>query len=215
MKDLILFGMQGSGKGTQGALLAKKYGYTIFDTGSALRAIAKKNSELGQKIRGIIESGKLVSTEIVMEVVADTISRIDSDQAIIFDGIPRSEEQRQQFEVIMNKLHRTPTALYINLSRENAENRLLSRKMCRNCSAIFEADYKKDTCDICGGEIYVRKDDNPTAIKKRIGIFFTETTPVIEYYKEQGRYLEVDGEPSVSEVSVAIEDKINQLNTVN
>ena len=106
MIDLILVGIQGSGKGTQGKLLAEKFGYKIFETGGALRAIAKEDSALGHKVKEITERGDLVPNEIVMEIVEHFFAGISSEVPVIFDGIPRSEEQRQSLENLLQEPHR-------------------------------------------------------------------------------------------------------------
>jgi adenylate kinase len=208
MKDLILFGMQGSGKGTQGSILARKYGYQVFDTGSALRSIAAENNGLGHKVKEIINQGVLVPTEIVMEVLESFIRKSEPESIFIFDGIPRSEEQKVQFEAIMNKVQRMPIALYIDIPRDEGEKRLLMRKICKQCNAIFGENYHEKVCHNCGGEIYVRKDDNYKAIKQRIDIFFEETALVLKYYQKQKRLIEVNGAQTVDEVTKEIERKI-------
>ncbi|MBT4936764.1 nucleoside monophosphate kinase, partial [Candidatus Peregrinibacteria bacterium] len=108
MHDLILFGMQGSGKGTQGKILAEKYGYRIFETGAELRAMVKSGTELGAKVKNIMESGKLVDTTIIMEIIEAFLENLSHDESVIFDGIPRSKEQMNQFETLMQKMDRSP-----------------------------------------------------------------------------------------------------------
>lgn len=210
MNDIILFGMQGSGKGTQGALLAEKYNSIVFDTGSALRKIASEDSPLGNKVKTIIESGDLVPTEIVMEVIEDFVNKIPQEKFVIFDGIPRNEEQRDQFNALMSKLNKQPTVIYINIPREEAEKRLLSRKICKQCKKIFPGNISSPDCTNCeGGALETRSDDNPEAIKKRLDVFFEKTVPVIESYQEDYTFLNIDGTPPISEVSQNIVEQIS------
>lgn len=207
MKDIILFGVQGSGKGTQGKILAKKNQATVFDTGSALRSIAARGSELGNEVKSIIDSGNLVSTEVVMRVIEDFMDNAEDESVFVFDGIPRNFEQYEQFEVLMEKVGRKPNALLIDIPREIAENRLLKRKMCRGCQKIFGSNFTEKECDDCGGEVYVRADDNAEAIKHRIDVFFSDTVPVIKRYESENRVIRVDGTPEVVEVATLIEDE--------
>lgn len=210
LPDVILFGIQGSGKGTQGKMLASEYGYTVFDTGSALRAIAAEESELGVKVKTIIERGDLVPTEVVMEVIADFIDKQNGDQPIVFDGIPRNKEQQEQFDALMEKVGKAPTPVLIDISRDVAEKRLLMRKVCSKCKKIFPGDYASSECneDDCDKTLETRKDDNPEAINKRLDIFVQETMPVIESYKASGKLITIDGLPSIPEVSELVKQQL-------
>lgn len=207
MTDLILFGMQGSGKGTQGQILATTYGYTIFDTGSQLRRIVTSGSALGQKIQEITNAGKLVPTEVVMEIVADFLSNTPRETPVIFDGIPRSEDQRVLFEKEMEKAGRRPTALYIKLTEDEALARLLGRKTCSGCGKIYGL---KDNlaegaaCPTCGGTLKVRADDTDEAIKTRLRVYAEQTVPVIEVYRAEERLIELDGALPVTDVTAVI-----------
>lgn len=207
-QDIILFGMQGSGKGTQGSLLKEHYGYTVFDTGSALRAIAAEDSELGRKVKSVLESGNLVSTEIVMDVLEDFVVKQDSDTPILFDGIPRNAQQHEQFLNVMERVNRNPTVVYISLPREEAEARLLKRKTCKNCKKIFAAAYADTKCDECGGELITRSDDNIEAITQRIDVFLENTKPIIDSYFEKNKAIEIDGRPSIEEVYETLQAKL-------
>ncbi len=178
MKDIILIGRQGSGKGTQGKILAKKYGYKIFETGGALRAMAEEESDLGQKVKEITSCGDLVPNEIVMEIVADFLSNLDASTPVIFDGIPRSIEQQETLSEELEKAGREFLALEIELSTDVAVARLLER-----------------------GKIEGRADDNIVAIQKRIENFEQFTVPVIEGYKSDGKLIAVNGDQDLDQVT--------------
>jgi adenylate kinase len=207
MSDLILFGMQGSGKGTQGQLLAEKLQLQIFETGGQLRRLAAETSLLGKKVREITTAGRLVPTEIVMEIVANFLQNLPTEAGVIFDGIPRSEEQREKLETEFAKVGRKPVAVYIHLSRAEALKRLLGRKTCAKCKTIFGAkDNLADdvACPKCGGELKVRADDTAEAIETRLATYERETLPVIEKYRAEGRLVEVEGTQTVEAVTEAI-----------
>lgn len=197
LPDLVLFGVQGSGKGTQSQILAEKLGYTLFDTGRALRAIAAEDSELGHKVKELIDNGKLVPNEVIMEIVADFLAKTPADRPVIFDGTPRFEEQRQTFDAELARAGREPKALFVRLSEDEALRRLLGRITCGNCGAIWGAKDNLTTespCPRCGQTaLKVRADDTEEAIRNRLGWFARDTMPMIERYRDSGRLIEIDG----------------------
>ena len=187
MKDLILVGIQGSGKGTQAKILAAEKGYQIFETGGALRTLRQEDSDLGRKIKSIIDAGDLVPNDIVMEIVRDAIDhKLDPSKPIIFDGIPRFEEQRVTFEALLSDLGREFLVVEISLDDEEAFVRLMKR-----------------------AEIEGRADDNPESIRKRIGLFHEETQPLLEIWRDAGKVVVVNGDQSVEDVSAEIINKLS------
>lgn len=198
--DLVLFGMQGSGKGTQSNRIAKHCGFKIFETGAELRRLANENSDLGRKVKEIIEAGHLVPTEVVMEIIADFIHHLPNGTSALFDGIPRSADQQEQFDRLMVKEGRTFKCLVIELSEEEALKRLSTRRICENCKSAFPAFYNKETCENCGGKLVTRKDDTSQAIRSRLNTFLEKTIPVIKNYQAQGKMFTVNGEQSIEEV---------------
>jgi len=176
--DLVIFGIQGSGKGTQAKLLAKEFGFEIFEAGGELRKIAASGSELGNTVTSFIDVGKLVPHEIIMQVVEETVKDHPSEQRILFDGIPRDRDQQRDFDAIMTKLGRSFHCLHITLDPEEGVQRILKR------AAIEE-----------------RADDaSEETIRKRMRTFTEKTMPVIEAYKEQGKVIEIDGHGSIDDI---------------
>lgn len=205
--DLILVGKQGSGKGTQAKILAEKCGFKIFETGGALRAIAAENSALGREVKEITTRGDLVSNEIVMQIVADFLEKLEGDASVIFDGIPRSEEQRISLEELLKIKGRDFRALEIKLSNEEALTRLTIRANCADCGANFGS--KDDVCPKCGStNVSRRADDNVSSIEKRLENFEKFTSPLLGAWKEAGKLVSVDGEQEIGKVT---EDMFNQL----
>lgn len=211
MKDLIFFGIQGSGKGTQGFIIAKEYGLEIFETGAALRSIAAQDSELGKKVKNIIESGNLVTNEIVMQVVEDFIVNVPANQPILFDGIPRSMPQKESFDNLLQKYEREAIGILIDISLEEAKNRLLGRRICSLCKKVFPVSYINDNCDKCEGILQKRSDDNEQAIIRRLENFDKETVPVIDKYFEEGKIIRVDGQLPIAEVTKDIKNILTEL----
>jgi adenylate kinase len=196
--DLIFFGMQGAGKGTLGKTIAAKFGLQIFETGGELRRLASEDSELGRKIKEIIESGNLVSNDVVMEIVENFVLNREEDSPIIFDGIPRSVEQAKTLNALLDKHGREYKGVLLEIKRETALARLTTRRICPVDKRIYPASYEADTCE-CGTPLETRKDDNPEAIEKRLELFATETQPAIDMYAD--RLIKIDGEPTIDVVN--------------
>ncbi|MDF2379236.1 MAG: nucleoside monophosphate kinase [Candidatus Gracilibacteria bacterium] len=207
MKDLILFGVQGCGKGTQGRILAERKGYKVFETGKELRALVAGGSELGKKIKDIIEAGNLVPDEVVIEIVAHFLENTEADQAIIFDGLPRKESQRVLFEEVVNKFARMPVGILIHIADEVSLKRLGDRHMSKSTGKIYpNKDAALAECD--EEDVYQRTDDVPEAIKTRLETYHAETQPVIDWYTSEGRMFEFDGERTVEEVTAELLEKL-------
>jgi len=199
--DLIVFGIQGSGKGTQGKVLAEKYDLKTFDMGGQLRQMIASNSPLGSKIKGIVDAGNLVDDDTIMEVVESFITTMPSEQAILFDGIPRTLKQSEKLLNLLNKNDRDAFAVLVKISEKEAINRTTKRRLCEKCKGIYPPSYKSDTCDHCGGRLIVRSDDNLESIQRRIDTYNTETVPVIKEFYERDHLIEVDGEQGIEDVS--------------
>lgn len=211
--DFILFGIQGSGKGTQGKILAEKLPALYFEMGGELRRLSAEDSDLGRKVKSIIDAGHLVPTEVVMEIVRNFATSMAQGEhaSIIFDGIPRNKEQNDQFVTLLNELGRDYTGIYFELSREEAERRLVTRRICKVCKTIYPAIYDKPVCEKCGGELMTRADDNADAIKTRIEIFYKETTPLVDEWKQQDKMIFVSAQPPIEDVTTELFSKIDQL----
>ncbi len=193
MTDLILVGKQGSGKGTQAKILAEKFGFKIFETGGALRAIAKEDSDLGREVLAITTRGDLVPNEVVMKIVSDFLSKLKGDVPVVFDGIPRSEEQRKSLEKLLEENGREFRALEVRLSNKEALARLSVRAQCGDCGANFGSP--EDICTKCGStNVSRRADDTPEAISKRLDNFEKFTAPLLSVWKECGKLISVNGE---------------------
>ncbi len=198
--DYVLFGIQGSGKGTQGKILAEKLRAAYFETGGELRRLAQENSALGQKVKSIIDAGHLVPNEVVMEIV-ENFANANAARAIIWDGIPRNGEQNASFTSLLKKLNRQYTGIYFELSREDAENRLLKRRMCSKCKTVYPASFKNAACEKCGGKLATRADDNADSIRTRIEIFYKETLPIVESWRAADKMLTINAAPPIEEVT--------------
>jgi adenylate kinase len=198
--DIILFGMQGSGKGTQGAFLAQKFNLKIFDTGKELRNLIQKESPLAKKVKEIMHAGKLVSNDIVMELIENFIND-NKNYGILFDGIPRNKDQEKSFNKLIAKYDRKLKGIYIALTENEAIKRLLGRRVCEKCKTIYPIAYQKNECEKCEGKLITRADDNLEAIKTRLHTFNTETLPIIENYEKAKILNRINGEQSIAKVT--------------
>lgn len=206
--DLVLFGIQGSGKGTQGKFIISKYDFESFETGAILRSMSKEDSELGKKVKEIIEAGHLVPNEVVMELVEDFVGKIPEGKSALFDGLPRKEVQAESFDALMEKNERDFKAVIIDISKEEAMKRLTTRRICSGCKETYPSMYDKEACEKCGGVLITRKDDNPESIENRLNAYFQETMPVIEAYEKEGKLIRVNGEQGIEEVTKELFEKI-------
>ncbi len=204
--------MQGSGKGTQGKILAERYELKVFDMGGALRAMIASGSELGNLIKDTVEKGDLVSDDIIMKVVEQFLDAESKDANVLFDGIPRTMNQTEKLLAILSEHGRDAFALDIKISEKEAIERLTKRRMCTECKEIYPAFYKEDSCSECGGDLVTRSDDsNLDSINTRLKNFQDETMPVIEHFYEKDRLIEVDGEQAIPDVTEEMIDKAGYL----
>ena len=209
--DLVFFGRQGSGKGTQGKFVAKRYGLETFVTGDELRKLATSDSKLGKKVKSIIEAGHLVSNEVVMEIIENFMHQLPEGKSVIFDGIPRKMVQAETFNALMEKLGREFLCVLIEIGEETAIKRLASRRICSKCKAIYPSKYKKVNCE-CGGELEIRTDDsNMDSIQNRLDAYEKETVPVINMYREQDKMIDINGEADIEEVNDEVFRKLDPL----
>lgn len=205
---LVILGPAGSGKGTQSALLARRFNLKIIEMGAELRALALKNTPLGRKIDYLInKKGQLVSNKIIKEVLRQCLKKSSREQNIIFDGVPRTIGQAKIFSSEIKKAGRSVDYLiYLDLKKEETIKRLNKRRMCASCKTIYinGVDIKKDAkvCPKCKGNIIKRQDDKPEAIRKRICLFKKETKPVIDYYKKnkEVKFIKVNASQPINKV---------------
>ncbi|MDP4007714.1 MAG: nucleoside monophosphate kinase [Candidatus Peregrinibacteria bacterium] len=209
--DIVLFGIQGSGKGTQGKRIAEKYDMSIFETGAELRKLSKEHSPLGLKVKAIINAGYLVPVEVVMEIIENFLKNVKSDELVLFDGIPRSDEQMEQFNSLMARSGRAFKGLLINIPKEMAMDRLLSRQICEGCKEVFPASYDGEVCEKCGGKLVKRADDNEDSILTRLSAFVNETMPVIKKYKTNNQMIDIDGTGSIDNVTELVFAELNKI----
>ncbi len=213
-RTLILIGPQGSGKGTQARFLIDKYHFQYLATGDLFREIALEDSELGKQIDGYLKSGQLVPDDLMMKIFKNKLQTLDIKANILFDGMPRTLNQAHLLDNLLNEMKiDLPHVIYLKISRQSAVERSLQRRICDRCNAPYlphEQSYLKGICEKCGGKVIPRTDDVPQTIAKRLDQYYSETKSVIEYYRQNNRLMEIDGEPAIENVTAQIIDQLEQ-----
>ncbi len=199
---IILFGPPGSGKGTQGNLLEKKYGFPKISMGDLLRSEVQDGTPLGKEAEAKMNRGELVSDDIVVKMIKNRIFKPECQKGYIMDGFPRDISQAQRLEEIDPASEEMAIEIY--LSDQAALNRLGARRVCPDCDAIYnlinKPPKKDETCDVCEEKLMLRDDDKPGVIKDRLKIYHEQTEVLIEYYSRKKVYFRIDGEETVESV---------------
>ena len=214
--QLLLMGAPGAGKGTQAAKLVEKFKIPQISTGDMFRAAVKEGTELGKQAKSFMDRGKLVPDEVTIGIVRERLAKDDCKDGFILDGFPRTVEQADALNKILDELGKKITCvLNINVPAEYLIERAVGRRICKNCGATYHVKFNPpkvaDVCDVCGNELYQRADDNEATMKNRLMGYETSTRPLIEYYKNAGIYTEIDGRQPIEKVT---EDLINVLTSV-
>ncbi|OGO00202.1 MAG: adenylate kinase [Chloroflexi bacterium RBG_13_51_52] len=206
---IILLGAPGAGKGTQAIMLAEKKKLVQVASGDLFRKALQQETELGKKAKVYMEKGHLVPDEITIQMVLERLAEPDCKNGAILDGFPRNLEQAKALDKALGqKSSAIDKVVYIKVSEGELLKRLGGRWICRKCQAPYhEVDSPPKVagkCDRCGGELYQRADDNVETVKKRLEVYFAETSPLIDYYKRAKKLLEINGEGNTSEVNQRI-----------
>jgi adenylate kinase len=203
---IIFLGAPGAGKGTQAAKVSEEMGLAHIASGDLFRQALGQGTEPGLQAKSYMEKGQLVPDELTIKMVLQRLEEPDCRNGVILDGFPRNLQQAEAMDgVLASQSRAIDKVVYIKVSEEELLKRLGGRWICRNCQApyhVVDSPSKVEgKCDVCGGELYQRPDDTVETAKKRLGVYFKETVPLIDYYKKAGKLLEIDGEGQIEEVS--------------
>lgn len=197
--NIVLLGAPGAGKGTQAQRLVEDYGFAHISTGDLLRAAVKAGTKLGVKAKSYMDEGKLVPDKLVVDLVTERLADDDAQKGFILDGFPRNTAQAVTLDSALSEMGRNlDAALLVDVKAEVIAKRLSSRRTCRDCG--YTAPAGVDKCPACGGEMYQRDDDKPETIQKRLDVYETQTSPLVEYYRGKGLLKVVDGDRPVEDV---------------
>lgn len=209
--NIILFGAPGAGKGTQSTLLIEKKNMHQISTGDLFRAAIKNQTPLGLKAQEYMNKGELVPDSVTIGMVEEVLQTVKKD--FILDGFPRNVAQAEALEVLLKKLQKSiQKAIFIQVPYEELKGRLTGRRVCKNCGTVYHIKSKPtkaaEVCDNCGGAVVQRPDDKEDVIGTRLKAYEDYTSPLKDYYKQLGKYYEVDGFRDTGSVYKSIESLI-------
>ncbi len=208
---LILFGMPGVGKGTQAKILAQKHGAVHISTGDMLRTNLQNGTPLGNMAKEYMDKGELVPDYLMIAMIEEVLSSAKAKKGYVLDGFPRTVAQAQSLETILWRANvLIDKAINIVVDEEEVVRRLSGRLTCPNCGAIYhkynQPPKVENTCDSCGHVgLIQRNDDKEETVRHRLEVYHKNTEPVLQFYRNKGTIVDVDGAKSVEEVTASIE----------
>lgn len=203
---IVLLGAPGSGKGTQAKLLAARQGLAHISTGDLLRAAVAEGSELGNKVKAVLDAGELVSDDLMLDLLRDRLSQSDCGNGFILDGYPRNAAQAKALDALLVDIRADlDRAVLINVDEGLLIKRLTGRLTCGDCGAVFNVHTnppkQEGVCDACGSSnLQHRSDDTEETVSKRLAVYREQTRPVIDYYADRDQLARIDGEGSLESV---------------
>jgi adenylate kinase len=215
--DIILLGAPGAGKGTQAKVLEEHSGLVHVASGDLFRAALRQGTELGMLAKSYMDRGELVPDEVVIRMILERIGQADCASGVIFDGFPRTRDQARALEAELEQSgRRIDQVLYLRVPEDVLLRRIAGRQTCKTCGSTYNVYYfpsiRPDTCDECGGKLYQRSDDTMETARHRLEVYFAQTMPLIEYYRERGTLVEIDGQREISLVTEAMTQTMARAN---
>lgn len=213
--NIILIGAQGSGKGTQAELLSETFGIPHIASGDLFRKAAAEPTELGLKIKSYLDRGALVPDDLTVEMILDRLKKPDCAHGVVLDGFPRTVAQAKALDKGLQSIGRQiDVAAYLEVPRQELLYRLSGRYICRANQHVYNIRTNPPKvpgrCDIDGSELYQRSDDTGEAVQRRLEIFFSETILLLDYYRDQHKLVEVNGDQDIELVRQALVKKIRE-----
>ena len=196
--NLILLGAPGAGKGTQAELLMEKLSIPSISTGNMLREAIANGTELGKQVKNFMDGGMLVPDDLILSIVAERVAQPDCANGFILDGVPRTLPQA---EALKAKGVRIDHVVSIEIDDSVIEGRMTGRRVCGKCGASYHVvanpPKTEGVCDLCGGELMIRKDDAPETVRKRLEVYHASTEVLKGFYAGEGKLRLVDGNQSI------------------
>ena len=196
--NLILLGAPGAGKGTQAELLIDKLSIPAISTGNMLREAMANGSEVGLRVKKFMDEGSLVPDDVILDIVAERVSRDDCKGGFILDGVPRTLAQAQALEA---RGVRIDHVVSIEIDDSIIEGRMTGRRVCGHCSSSYHIvanpPKAEGICDVCGGELVIRKDDAPETVRHRLEVYHVQTEILKDFYAQRGKLRLVEGNQSI------------------
>lgn len=214
--NIILMGLPGAGKGTQASKIIKKYPIPHISTGDMFRLAIKNETELGIQAKSYMDKGELVPDEVTIGIVKERLSQSDAKDGFLLDGFPRTVEQAEALNDIMDELGtKIDRTINVDVDEEELINRLTGRRICEVCGTayhlVFNPPKQEGVCDLDGGKLYQREDDNPETVANRLEVNMKQTQPMLDFYKEQDILVNVDGSKHIDDVFAEIDEILQDL----
>lgn len=207
---LILLGPPGAGKGTQAANIVNKYQLPHISTGDIFRANIKQGTELGNRAKAFMDKGELVPDSLVVELVEDRLQQDDTKIGFMLDGFPRTLPQAEALDSVLANMGSTLNfVVNIVVDPSVLVERAVGRRICKDCGATYHIKFNpskvEGVCDVCSGELYQRSDDNAKTVENRISVYTNETAPLVDYYKDSGKLVSINGLQDIDKVFADIQ----------
>lgn len=212
--NIVLLGPPGAGKGTQGKRLAEKLHEPHIASGDIFRGLLGQDTPLAQEVRRYMGRGEYVPDDLTIKVVLERLSQPDAQNGYILDGFPRTEAQAVALdEAGCKEGHGVDVALFINAPEQILVERISRRYTCPSCHAIYEAGKRMPRedmrCDVCGSQLERRADDAPEVVRPRLRTYAAKTRPLVDYYRRQGKLMDIDGAQSVEVVEREVDEALH------
>ena len=209
--NLILLGMPGAGKGTQAEIIQKDFDIANISTGAMMREVSRSEGELAEKVQTYLSSGTLVPNDIIVEMLVQRIGQDDCRNGFLLDGFPRNLDQGKALDSANVSID---LVLYLSISEDEIINRMSGRRVHlssgRSYHVIHNPPQKEGFDDITGEALIQREDDAPEVIKKRLDVYFNETEPLLDFYRNKNlKFIEIDASKSLDEVTESIRQSIS------
>ncbi|ROL57041.1 adenylate kinase [Bacteroidetes/Chlorobi group bacterium Naka2016] len=208
---LIFLGPPGAGKGTQAEFICRDFNIKQLSTGDLLRYHRKEGTELGKKAQAFMDKGELVPDSLIIDMIRSELKKPEYQNGYLLDGFPRTIAQAEAFDKLINELGQTLNAvLVLEVPTEELVTRLTARRTCRVCGKTYHLVYnppkQEGICDVCGGELYQRSDDNEETVRNRLSVYEKQTKPLIEYYELKGLAYHIDGKGKIEDIYSRIKE---------
>lgn len=203
--NLILLGAPGAGKGTQAEIICEKFSIPAVSTGNILREAVKNGTEMGKKAKAYIDGGKLVPDDVIISIIKERLCEPDCENGFILDGVPRTVVQAEAIEKAGIRIDKV---IDIEVADGDIVKRLSGRRVCASCGASYHTVYKPSSdpskCGRCGGELIVRKDDEPATVLERLAVYHEQTEPLKDFYAARGKLAVVEGQEEVADTTALV-----------
>ena len=214
--NIVIMGLPGAGKGTQASEIIKKYPIPHISTGDMFRLAIKNETPLGNEAKSYMDRGELVPDEVTVGIVKERLSESDAKDGFLLDGFPRTVQQAEALNEIMDELgSKIESTIYVDVPEEELMNRLTGRRICDVCGTayhlVFNPPKQEGICDLDGGKLYQREDDNPETVQNRLEVNIKQTQPLLDFYESQGVLSRVNGSQDIDKVFEDINKVLEKL----